>query len=141
MHVAMHVAGHPVEISCLFPAFPAIFFARILRVLEVKDWFDLFNERVSWKQGSFDQLLSKLRSLSYNVLDVKANEWYEDFNIFKAGTKDLEIRLINVIQQAFSTVTCLSDQPLLLEARSYFAPSQLHWHCPSISCIHHIDYC
>jgi Dynein heavy chain, N-terminal region 1 len=66
-------------------------------------------------QASFEQLLGKLRCLPYNVLDVKSTGWYEDFGAFKTGTKDLEIRLVNVIQLAFATVTCLSDQPLLLE--------------------------
>eukprot|EP00884_Botryococcus_braunii_P014228 jgi/Botrbrau1/22806/Bobra.0132s0131.1 len=67
-------------------------------------------------QASFEQLLGTLRSLPYNVLDVKANGWYEDFGAFKAGAKDLEIRLVYVIQLAFATASCLSDQPLLLEA-------------------------
>lgn len=52
-------------------------------------------------QASFQKLVSALRTLSYNILDVKATRWHDDFNVFKGGIKDLEVMLTNVIQMAF----------------------------------------
>jgi hypothetical protein len=75
-------------------------------------------------QAAFEELLGALRGLKYNILDVKAPQWYEDFGAFKAGTKDLEIRMVNVIQLAFSTVSCLAAQPALLEVSTIRPPQR-----------------
>ena len=32
-----------------------------------------------------------LRSLEYRILDVKATNWHDDYNVFKACVKDLEV--------------------------------------------------
>lgn len=60
-----------------------------------------------------------LRSLNYDILDVKATRWHDDFNTFKTGTKDLEVMMTNVIQFAFETVSSISNRVELLEVNCY----------------------
>ncbi|GMH41208.1 hypothetical protein BSKO_09118 [Bryopsis sp. KO-2023] len=66
-------------------------------------------------QASFKGLVSALRLLNYDILDVKATRWHDDFNTFKTGVKDLEVMMTNVIQFAFETVSSLSNRVELLE--------------------------
>lgn len=54
----------------------------------------------SLTQDSFQKLVRGLRGLDYNILDVKATRWHDDFNSFKSSVKDLEVMLTNVIQLA-----------------------------------------
>ena len=56
------------------------------------------------------------RGLTYNILDVKATRWHDDFNAFKSGVKDLEVMLTNVIQMACDCQPCLTSRAELLEA-------------------------
>lgn len=66
-------------------------------------------------QASFQRLVGNLSSLQYNILDVKSTQWYDDYNSFKAGSKDLEVMLVNVIQLAFDNVSSLITKVELLE--------------------------
>jgi len=66
--------------------------------------------------ATFKKLVSSLRVLNYNVLDVKATQWHDDFNSFKAGVKDLEVMMTNVIQIAVEAQSCLPSHMELLEA-------------------------
>lgn len=66
-------------------------------------------------QASFQVLVAAMRSLTYDILDVKATQWHDDFNTFKTGTKDLEVMMTNVIQFAFDAVSSLSNRIELLE--------------------------
>ena len=43
-------------------------------------------------QASFEKCVSMLRALSYDILDVKATRWHDDYNTFKNSMKDLEVR-------------------------------------------------
>jgi dynein heavy chain len=67
-------------------------------------------------QESFQKLVSNLRSLSYDILDVKATRWHDDFNAFKSGVKDLEVMLTNVIQMALDAQPCLVSRAELVES-------------------------
>ena len=67
-------------------------------------------------QVSFQKLVSSLKSLNYNILDVKATSWHDDYNIFKSGVKDLEVMLTNVIVMAFESVSTLVGRIELLLA-------------------------
>ena len=68
-------------------------------------------------QDSFQRLVSNLRGDgAYNILDVKATRWHDDFNAFKSGVKDLEVMLTNVIQMACDCQPCLVSRAELLEA-------------------------
>jgi dynein heavy chain len=42
-------------------------------------------------QETFKKLVAELRSLSYNLLDVKVTRWHNDYHKFKARTVDLEV--------------------------------------------------
>lgn len=67
-------------------------------------------------QKSFQWLLSRLRNLNYDILDVKATEWYEEYNNFKSGVQDFEVMMNNVIMIAFDNAPSLSARIELLEA-------------------------
>ena len=64
----------------------------------------------------FELHMAKMRSVKYNVLDVKVTQWHSDFNVFKQSIKDLEVMMGNVMNQAFDNTTTLKDAVELLEA-------------------------
>ena len=67
-------------------------------------------------QKSFRKLVHGLRVLDYRILDVKATHWHDDYNVFKAGVKDLEVMIQNVIVMAIDSVSSLGSLVELLEA-------------------------
>lgn len=66
-------------------------------------------------QGSFQKLIKGLQSLDYSILDVNSHRWHDDYNKFKAGIKDLEVMLTNVIQLGFDNASSLVGRVELLE--------------------------
>jgi dynein heavy chain len=60
-------------------------------------------------QNQFDNQISRLRSLKYQILDVKLSHWHEDFNIFKNSVKDLEAMYTNMISASFEGVNCVTE--------------------------------
>ncbi|WIA13292.1 hypothetical protein OEZ85_006876 [Tetradesmus obliquus] len=66
-------------------------------------------------QVAFQGLLGQLRGLRYDILDIKASQWYDDFNAFKAGVRDLEVMLENVLELALDSAPSLSARLELLE--------------------------
>jgi dynein heavy chain len=48
---------------------------------------------------SFEKLILQLKQLNYDILDVKAAKWHDDYNTFKKGVKDLEVMMRNVINR------------------------------------------
>lgn len=66
-------------------------------------------------QASFQKLIKGLQSLDYSILDVNSHRWHDDYNKFKAGIKDLEVMLTNVIQLAFDNASSLVARVELLE--------------------------
>jgi dynein heavy chain len=67
-------------------------------------------------EASFDKFVDKLRHLEYDVLDVKANKWHDDFLFFTNGVKDLEVMFTNVLSGAFESVSTLQNACELLIA-------------------------
>ena len=64
-----------------------------------------------------------LQSLDYSILDVNGHRWHDDYNKFKAGIKDLEVMLTNVIQLGFDNASSLVASIELLEVCSSQASS------------------
>ena len=56
----------------------------------------------------FERYMSVLRSVTYDVLDVKETQWHTDFNGFKNGVKDLEVMMSNVMSGAFEGLETIS---------------------------------
>lgn len=69
-------------------------------------------------QGSFQKLIQGLQELDYSILDVNTHKWHDDYNKFKAGIKDLEVMLTNVIQMGFDNASALTAKVELLEVCS-----------------------
>ncbi|EFJ08553.1 hypothetical protein SELMODRAFT_185288 [Selaginella moellendorffii] len=67
-------------------------------------------------QDTFQKLVSGLRSLSYNLLDVRVTRWHDDFAKFKSGIQDLEVLMQNIMSLAFRHSSSLPESIELLEA-------------------------
>ena len=72
-------------------------------------------------QGAFEKYVSTLRGLSYDILDVKAPRWHDDYNTFKNNMKDLEVMFQNVINTAFDGAATILAGVELLDAFSSLA--------------------
>ena len=46
-------------------------------------------------ESNFLKQVGKLRVVEYNVLDVKATKWHDDFGAFKNSVKDLEVGTVS----------------------------------------------
>jgi dynein heavy chain len=66
-------------------------------------------------QEQFEQQIDHLRSLDYDILDVKTSHWHDDYNVFKNSIKDLEVMYTNVMNTSFEGVTRVSDAVSVLE--------------------------
>eukprot|EP00879_Flechtneria_rotunda_P019356 GHRR01020328.1.p1 GENE.GHRR01020328.1~~GHRR01020328.1.p1 ORF type:complete len:1679 (+),score=578.13 GHRR01020328.1:143-5179(+) len=66
-------------------------------------------------QVAFQGLVKQLKGLKYDILDIKAIQWYDDFNVFKVGVRDLEVMLENVLELALDTAPSLQGTLELLE--------------------------
>ncbi|KAL4220766.1 Dynein heavy chain 2 [Mactra antiquata] len=66
-------------------------------------------------ENTFEKNLSMLRSVKKTILDVKATSWHDDYNRFRAGIKDLEVMMQNVITSAFETITTVEGGVELLD--------------------------
>jgi len=67
-------------------------------------------------EAQFTRLMNHLHKLEYDILDVKATRWHEDYNLLKSGMKDLEVMMQNVINGAFEGVSTIEASFHLLEA-------------------------
>lgn len=47
--------------------------------------------------------MEPLRNLNYNALDVSATAWFDDFQKFSFGVRDLDLLLCNVIEGAYES--------------------------------------
>lgn len=72
-------------------------------------------------QTSFQRILNNISALKYDILDVKATRWHDDYNAFKNGVKDLEMMMQNCITSAFETVTTVEQGLHMLEAFHHLA--------------------
>lgn len=66
-------------------------------------------------EHTFEKHLSGLKAIQKSILDVKASSWHDDYNKFKAGVKDLEVMVQNVINSGFDTITTIQEGVELLE--------------------------
>ncbi|GBG32973.1 Dynein heavy chain 2, axonemal [Hondaea fermentalgiana] len=80
-------------------------------------------------EDQFAKHIDHLRGLEYDVLDVKATRWHEDYNHLKNGMKDLEVMMQNVINSAFESVTTVAAGVDLLEAFSELAKREAITRC------------
>ncbi|WAR21987.1 DYH2-like protein [Mya arenaria] len=66
-------------------------------------------------ETTFEKNLANLRHVKKTILDVKATSWHDDYNRFRAGVKDLEVMMQNVISSAFETITTVEAGVELLD--------------------------
>ena len=85
-------------------------------LLKYQDSFPVFGgsrgseltKSISDIEAAFAKQIQNLKNVGYNILDVKATKWHDDFNSFKYGVKDLEVMMQNVINSAFECVATVA---------------------------------
>ena len=81
-------------------------------------------------QASFEKHIATLRGLNYDILDVKATRWHDDYNTtFKNSLKDLEVMFQNVINTAFEGAATTDAGVELLDAFSSLAQREAIKRC------------
>ena len=80
-------------------------------------------------EEEFERYIRRLKTLEYDILDVKATRWHDDYNLLKNGMKDLEVMMQNVINSAFEGITAVSSLVELLDAFSSLAKREAVKRC------------
>uniref|UniRef100_A0A1B8Y1E3 Dynein heavy chain 2, axonemal n=1 Tax=Xenopus tropicalis TaxID=8364 RepID=A0A1B8Y1E3_XENTR len=66
-------------------------------------------------EETFHKNLQQLKAVKKTILDVKNTSWHDDYNRFRAGVKDLEVMMQNLINTAFETVRGVEEGVELLD--------------------------
>ncbi|KAM4675882.1 dynein axonemal heavy chain 2 [Discoglossus pictus] len=66
-------------------------------------------------EETFQKNMLILKSVKKTILDVKNTSWHDDYNRFRAGVKDLEVMMQNLISTAFETVRGVEQGVELLD--------------------------
>ena len=70
-------------------------------------------------EHTFDKHLATLKAVRKTILDVKATSWHDDYNRFRAGVKELEVMMQNIINSSFATITTVQEGVEVLEVFSH----------------------
>jgi len=103
VHFARSSEGKKKPIPC-FPGCRGPEIARSLREIE----------------ATFEKYLGNLKAVKKGILNVKNTRWHDDYNKFRAGIKDLEIMMQNVITSAFEVATTVQEGVELLDIFEQF---------------------
>lgn len=76
-------------------------------------------------EHTFEKYLSNLKAVRKSILDVKASTWHDDYNKFRAGMKDLEVMVQNVINSGFQSVPTIQEGVELLEVFSHLTTREV----------------
>ena len=80
-------------------------------------------------QTTFEKHVAALRALNYDILDVKATRWHDDYNAFKNSLKDLEVMFQNVVNTAFEGASTTAANIQLLDAFNSLAQREAVKRC------------
>lgn len=72
-------------------------------------------------QRGFKSKMEMLRHLNYDILDIKATRWNDDFRVLKADLDNLGTVMTQIIQSAFDSVVTVEAGAELLEDFFYLA--------------------
>ncbi|XP_069502374.1 dynein axonemal heavy chain 2 [Ambystoma mexicanum] len=72
-------------------------------------------------EETFQKNLLILKQAKKTILDIKNTTWHDDYNRFRAGIKDLEVMMQNLISTAFGTVRYVEHGVELLEIFHHLA--------------------
>ena len=73
-------------------------------------------ENIQEIEKSFNKQIDRIKTLDYNILDVKNTRWHGDYNKFKIKIKHLENMYKNIVDFAFQGVTNVTQGVEMLEA-------------------------
>ncbi len=88
-------------------------------------------------EHTFEKHLSGLKAIQKTILDVKASSWHDDYNKFKAGVKDLEVMVQNVINSGFGTITTIQEGVELLEVFAHLTTREVCMYMHVHVCVLH----
>lgn len=75
-----------------------------------------YKENLLELERQFEKHLQNIRSLDYEILEVKITRWHDDYGqFFKEQCKALEIMYQNFIANAFKNITTVADAVEMLE--------------------------
>lgn len=80
-------------------------------------------------EHTFEKHLSGLRAIQRSILDVKASSWHDEYNKFKAGVKDLEVMVQNVINSGFDVISTVQEGVELLEVFAHLTTREVSLNC------------
>ena len=80
-------------------------------------------------QATFEKHIATIRGLNYDILDVKATRWHDDYNAFKNSMKDLEVMFQNVVNTAFEGAATTGAGVELLDAFNSLAQREAIKRC------------
>ncbi|XP_064181287.1 dynein axonemal heavy chain 2 [Anguilla rostrata] len=66
-------------------------------------------------ESAFHSCLQTLSKSGQGILDVKNTTWHDEYNLFRAWVKDLEVMMQNLICKAFDTVNTVEEGIQLLD--------------------------
>jgi len=76
-------------------------------------------------EATFEKHLQVLKNYKSMILDVKAANWHDVYNRFRAGVKDLEVMIQNIINSSFETVTNVRYGAEILQSFVHLAPREV----------------
>ena len=86
-------------------------------------------------EHTFEKHMASLKAVRKTILDVKASNWHDDYNRFRAGVKELEVMVQNVINSAFVTVTTVQEGVELLDVFAHLSSREVRHTC---NCMSHV---
>ena len=76
-------------------------------------------------EQTFDKYMMGLMAIRKTILDVKCSTWHDNCNKFRAGVKDLEVMVQNVINTGFRSITSVEEGVQLLEVFAHFTTREV----------------
>lgn len=73
--------------------------------------------------------MDRLRSLDYDMLDVRVSKWHDDYHHFKNAVKDLEVMFTNVINAALEGNATVLEGVILIETFNRLAKREAIKRC------------
>ena len=81
-------------------------------------------------KNNFAKHLDRIHKMDHKkILDVKDTKWYDDYNTFKNGMKELDVMYENIINFAFESLGTVQQGVEMLEAFDYLAKRQYIRNC------------
>ncbi|KAJ8389317.1 hypothetical protein AAFF_G00121820 [Aldrovandia affinis] len=79
-------------------------------------------------ESAFESCLQTLSEGGRSILDVKNTTWHDEYNLFRAWVKDLEVMMQNLLCKAFETVNTVEEGIQLLDVFYHLSAREVSMH-------------